>query len=184
MTTARESPGVGQAQDLFDRCWERIKLALKFEHDRFDLESDEFETEGSSSQTLSRAGDPESARPLPATDEAESNEDEPDLTSPRPATENAPVISENPDARLFSGDVRFEIVPSYGWNEGEGVPGWLREVPGLRVISTGGYYGVNRWITTCTVTLDQPAPLLCTLKAMPQAGEVREHDGNILIRLR
>jgi F0F1-type ATP synthase membrane subunit b/b' len=96
---------------------------------------------------------------------------------------NAPAKSGD-ESKLFKGALKLEVIPSFDQEQTGGVPEWLAKVRGLKVTSTGGYAGMNRWITTYTIDLEQPMPLLKILKSMPQVKYAAESKGNIIITLK
>ena len=121
----------------------------------------------------------------------EKREAEKPTINERPEPANPPVVEkkaapgkQNDDARLFKGVLKVEVIPTFDQEQTGGVPEWLAKLHGLKIISTGGYSGTNRWITTYTVNLDQPLPLLKIFRALPQVKYVAESKGNIVITLK
>jgi len=88
------------------------------------------------------------------------------------------------DHKIFKGKLKLEMIPPFDQERLESLPEWLTRLPGLRVLSTGGYSGSNRWITTYTIDLKQPQPLLKFLKDKPKVKDVAERHGNVVITLR
>ncbi len=89
---------------------------------------------------------------------------------------------ENNDAWLFKGRYKVEIVcPPYK------EPDWslqdsLAQVPGLKVISADNYLRGNSQIMSNVIELEQPMPLLETIKSKMHIEYVVEHKGKILIK--
>jgi F0F1-type ATP synthase membrane subunit b/b' len=93
-------------------------------------------------------------------------------------------IKEEDNTNLFKGKLKLEMVPPYAQERLEGIPAWLSKIDGIRVLSTNCYASANRWITAFTIDLEEPTPLLKTLKSVSQIKDVTEHKGNIVITLR
>lgn len=93
-------------------------------------------------------------------------------------------LKDGDDGKAFKGCVKLEMVPPFDQERLEAVPPWLSRLPGVKVISTGGYTRANRWITTYTIDLEQPVLLLKALKNMPPVKDVSENKGNIVVTLR
>jgi vacuolar-type H+-ATPase subunit H len=93
-------------------------------------------------------------------------------------------IKERDNTRLYKGCLKLEMIPPFNQERLEGVPKWLSQITGLKVISTGGRAGANRWITTFTIDLERPMPLLKILKAVPSIKNAAEREGNIVITLK
>ncbi len=87
-------------------------------------------------------------------------------------------------SQLFKGRLKLEVLRPFAQERLTGVPDWLSQLPGLNVITTGCYAGANRWITTYTVDLEFPMPLLEILKAVPAVTEVSESKGSVVITMK
>jgi F0F1-type ATP synthase membrane subunit b/b' len=135
------------------------------------------ETDDEEVEAKSRRETQEEARPVPSISERK----EP-AASPV-AEKRGGAIRESDDARLFKGRLKLEVVPPHDGKILEGFPERLAKISGLKIVSKGGYSGVNRW-SAYTIDLDQPTSLLKTLKAISIVEDVAERNGNVVIKLK
>ncbi len=91
---------------------------------------------------------------------------------------------EGEGGKLFKGRLKLEIVSPFNQTHQGGVQEWLGQVRGVKIISTGGHAGVNRWITNQTIDLEEPMPLLDILKSVPAIKDIAAHKDNIVITVR
>jgi vacuolar-type H+-ATPase subunit H len=104
--------------------------------------------------------------------------------APPLAPEKKPSQGKNgEDDRLFKGRLKLEIASPYEKKTLEAVPGWLARIPGLRIISKGGYVGPNMW-NAYSVELEQPMPLLKILVESAPLEDAVERNGIIILRLK
>jgi hypothetical protein len=101
-----------------------------------------------------------------------------------PAASAKKKVEPDLPSQLFKGQLKLEVLRPFAQERLTGVPDWLAQLPGLNVITTGCYAGANRWITTYTVDLEFPMPLLEILKAVPAVIEVSESKGAIVISMK
>jgi hypothetical protein len=76
------------------------------------------------------------------------------------------------------------VVHPFYTQQAGGVPEWLSQLSGLKVIPTGVYASTNRWITTHTIDLEQPMALLKVFKTISPVKNVAEQNGNIVLTLK
>lgn len=126
-------------------------------------------------------------RPSPVTCETASQE--------TPTSEKAEATSllkdnkknmpaEDTDSRIYRGNLNLEVSPPYSRVQLNSVLEYLSRVPGLKVLSAGGYLEEDRCVMTYYISLGQPTPLLKILRAMPQVGEVIPHGENVAIAMK
>lgn len=92
--------------------------------------------------------------------------------------------SETGENGNFQGDIKLDMIPPFNREHSETGRELLTAVPGLKIISTCGYAGANRWITTYNIRLEKPLPLLEILKASRSVKEATERKGNLVVTLR
>ncbi len=182
-----KSPGpvAGEIDDLVEKCWEKIRQSLKVERESLvsgivdsgarpvlSSEPEEQETRESPPAALKEDPLPEARVGVR-------------LEPPVSSVGTRRVISNSTpeDAKLFEGRLRVEIIPPFGRDHMESLPDWLAQLPGLTVISTGGYAGRNRWVTSFLIDLKRPAPLLKIIEAAPHVRSVAQHYGSLVIEL-
>ena len=176
----------GEIDDLVEKCWERIRQSLNAE--RESLVSGITDA-GTRAGMLDGVRDTETRESFR---EAPKEEAKPEAcvgVRPEPAVSSTGTRQTAPrdtgeGARLFQGRLRVEIIPPFGRDHMESLPEWLAQLPGLKVISTGGYPGRNRWVTSFLIDLKQPAPLLKIIEDAPHVESVAERDGSLVIELR
>jgi hypothetical protein len=104
--------------------------------------------------------------------------------SPSSGDKKSVSIPESGDTRIFKGHMKLEMVPPYNQERLEGVPEWLVRIPGLKVHSTGSRAAADRWITTHSIELKQPLPLLKILRGVSAIKNAAENNGNIILTLK
>ncbi len=87
------------------------------------------------------------------------------------------------EGKLFRGRVKVEMVPGRDQRALEDVPEWLGHIPGVRILSKGGYKGANRW-ASYTLELDRPLPLLKVIKALAPVDDGLEQNSSITVKLK
>jgi hypothetical protein len=99
-----------------------------------------------------------------------------------PVPDKLDIQIENNDSRLFQGRIKVEIVcPPYkedSWS----MQDELARVPGLKVISTDNYIRGNSRIMVNIIELEQPMPLLETIKSTMRIEDVAESEGYIVVK--
>jgi hypothetical protein len=76
---------------------------------------------------------------------------------------------------LYKGNLNIEVSPPYEKEQLNSMLEYLARVPGLKVLSAGGYLDKDRCVMTYHVDVAQPTPLLKVLRAVPHVGEVTQH---------
>jgi hypothetical protein len=107
-----------------------------------------------------------------------------EMTTAPAGDKRGPAVKDSDDTRMFKGRVTLEVVPPFNHEHTGGVPERLAKVSGLEIISSGGYARSNRRVSTYTLDLEQPTPLIKFLKALPAVKDVSEHKGTIVTTLK
>jgi F0F1-type ATP synthase membrane subunit b/b' len=91
-------------------------------------------------------------------------------------------VMDNPG--LYKGNLNIEVSPPYDREQLNAMLEHLAQVPGLKVLSAGGYLDKDKCVMTYCVDVAQPAPLLKILRAMPQVDEVSQRGEKVGITMK
>lgn len=88
------------------------------------------------------------------------------------------------EPRLYNGCLNLAVSPPFDRMQLRSIQSGLAQVPGLRILSTGGYTEGEQGMMKYTIDLEQPTPLLEILRAMPAVGDVASQKGDVAITLK
>jgi polyhydroxyalkanoate synthesis regulator phasin len=93
------------------------------------------------------------------------------------------AVKESDEARLFRGRLELEIIPRFNQEQTGGVPESLARLTGSKLIPTGGYASGNRRISTFSLDLAEPVPLLKMIRTLNVVKDVEDQRGIIVVTL-
>lgn len=102
-------------------------------------------------------------------------------------TVTAPAASGKTEADgspLYNGSLNVEVAPPYNQMQLDSLLESLGQIPGIRVLSGGGYLEGEKCVKTYHVDLGQPLPLLKLLRELPQVANVVQNRGDVAITMK